>query len=237
MSRNTYQSYTPDTPLDTMRADFIRRAAMCTALTGRYPALAEVAGQAAEIAGEIDAHAADLRAVEDDAVRAKALEDAEKIDVIDVYGTLRTMLGLQDRDHLFAFLPDPPSVLGRMPSRKFSERLTQALANLEQLPAESTLRGDFVPRLREEMAGFRRADEAEDDVRRRLRSTRLGMVVYKSELARARDAQLGVVQTATRDRAKTVLFTLPWRKSSAAVEPAEPPAPVAPVAPSPVPPA
>jgi hypothetical protein len=61
------------------------------------------------------------------------------------------------------------------------------------------------------MDGFQRADQTEDSVRTQLRSARLGMNVYKSELARVRDAQLGTIQTITRDRAKTGMFTIPWR--------------------------
>jgi hypothetical protein len=125
-------------------------------------------------------------------VRAKAVEDAGKLDVVDVYTGLRGMMTVQQRDQLFAFLPDP-------------------------------LRRDYLSRLQTEVEEFRRADEAEDAVRLRVRSARLGLLVYKSELARARDAQLGTIQTILGDRAKAAAFTIPWRRNAQDDDATEPP--------------
>ena len=57
----------------------------------------------------------------------------------------------------------------------------------------------------------------------------------RSELARVPDAQFGTIQSVTRDRAKTALFTIPWRKapeSADETEPVQPPAPATESAPA-----
>jgi hypothetical protein len=42
----------------------------------------------------------------------------------------------------------------------------------------------------------------------------MALTLYKSELAQAREAQLGSVLTALKDREKVAMCTLPWRKLS-----------------------
>jgi hypothetical protein len=42
----------------------------------------------------------------------------------------------------------------------------------------------------------------------------MALTLYKSELAQAREAQLGSVLTALKDREKVAMCTLPWRKPS-----------------------
>ena len=212
MSQNTYQTYSFETPIDTMRSDFIRRKAMCAALAGRYSVLQEVGSACDAIVVQIDARRAELQGAEDALVRAKALEDAEKIDAVGAYATARAMMGAQDRSKLFAFLPEPPSSLGRMPSSRFSERLSQAISNLRKLPEEHPVRKEYLGKLEAEQGAFDAADRAEDEVREQVRGLRLGLLVYRSELARVRDAQLGAVQAATGDRSITAQFTIPWRR-------------------------
>jgi hypothetical protein len=224
MGKSSYQSYTPETPIEIFRSDFIHRQAICVALAASYPALTPVGAECGTIVAAIDARDADIQAVLDEAVRAKAVEDAGKLDVVDVYTELRGMMTVQQRDQLFAFLPDPPSALGRLGTKKFADRVALAVTNLQRLPESDPLRRDYLSRLQAEVEEFRRADEAEDAVRLRVRSARLGLLVYKSELARARDAQLGTIQTILGDRAKAAAFTIPWRRNAQEDDATEPPA-------------
>jgi len=228
MGKSSYQSYGPETPIEIFRSDSIHRQAMCVALAAGTPALAAVGAECGTIVAAIDARDADIQAVLDDAVRAKAVEDAGKLDVIDVYAELRGMMTIQQRDRLFAFLPDPPSTLGHLGTKKFADRVAMAVTNLQRLPESEPLRRDYLSRLQAEAEEFRRADEAEDAVRLRARSARLGLLVYKSELARVRDAQLGTIQTILGDRAKAAAFTIRWRRHEQDDDAAEPTATAAP---------
>lgn len=214
MARTTYQTYTQRTPIDSFRDDLIHREAICRALAGRYPDLIEVAEEAAELVTDIDGRRGDLQRVEDDLIRARAVQSAERVDVVDVYKTLRSIMGIHAEDTVFAFLPDAPSRLGKLGAKKFVDRVAAAIENLGRLAEDDPLRVEYRPSLERELAEYQAADKAEDQTKARLRSVRLGLLVYKSELASTRDAQLGVVQTTLGDRAKTTLFTLPWRRRS-----------------------
>src|SRR5262245_15002729 len=98
MAKNTYQTYTEETPIGTYRVDLIRRSAMCAALDQRYPDLAPVAEEANTLIAQIDARRAALQQAEDDQVRARALEDVEKLDVLEVYTELRRTMAVKSQD-------------------------------------------------------------------------------------------------------------------------------------------
>jgi len=66
--------------------------------------------------------------------------------------------------------------------------------------------------LTRELAEFEAAAGGEDDTRQSLASAKLGLTLYKADLARQCNAQLGAVQQANGDRQRTALFTVPWRK-------------------------
>lgn len=215
MAKTTYQTYTDETPIDTFRADFIRRGAMCAAVSKRYPALAGVGVEADTCLMQIDTRRAALQQAEDDQVRAHALEDAEKLDVVDVYTELRRTMAAR-RDDVLTLLPDAPSTLGRLGAKNFGERANQAVANLEALPDADPLKTTLLPRLQQELAEFHAADLAEDTTRARLHSGRVALVLYKTELSQAREAQMGAVQRVLGDREKMAQFTLPWRKAAKA---------------------
>ncbi|APR83091.1 Hypothetical protein A7982_08440 [Minicystis rosea] len=228
MAKTTYQTYTDETSIDTYRTDFIHRGAMCGALAKRYPDLASVGAEADAIVGQLDARRAALQQAEDDQIRARAVEDAEKLDVIDVYTELRRTLAV--KGDVTALLPDAPSTLGRLGAKSFGERADQAVANLNALPDGDPVKATLLPKLKLELDGFHEADLAEDAVRANLQSGRTALVLYKTELTQAREAQLGTIQNILRDREKTAQFTLPWRKATKATaeEPAPAPSPVHP---------
>ncbi len=213
MAKTTYQAYTDETPIDVYRADFIRRSAMCAALAKRYPDLAGISDEAAACLAQIDTRREHLQQVEDDQVRAHAIEDVEKLDVLDVYTELRRTMAAKQYDTL-TLLPDAPSTLGRLGARNFGERVNQAVANLKALPDTDPLKTTMLPRLQQEIAEFHTADVAEDATRANLQSGRMALVLYKTELSQAREIQIGAVQKVLGDREKTVQFTLPWRKAS-----------------------
>lgn len=222
MAKNTYHTFTEDTPIDTYRSDFLRRSAMCTALVKRYPAFAGIASQAGATVAQIDTRQSELRAVEDDLIRARALEDVEKLDVIDMYTELRRTMTAKSYDVL-TLLPDSPSSLRRIGTATFSERVQLAIASLKELSDDDEIKKAFLASLEKELADFQTADKAEDTTRAAVQGKRVALTLYKAELAQAREAELGTIQNVLRDRDKTSLFTVPWRKSRRLGEPdAEP---------------
>jgi hypothetical protein len=106
-----------------------------------------------------------------------------------------------------------PSVIGRLGAKEFGERMSAAIANLKTLPDGDPLKATFLPLLEQESAEFELADKAEDVTRRNLQSGRTALLLYKAELSQVRMAQLGAIQNVLRDREKTALFTVPWRKT------------------------
>ena len=221
MAKNTYQTYTEDTPIDTYRADFLRRSSMCAAIATKFPALAAIATQAGDTVAQIDAKRAALREAEDDQIRARALEDVAKLDVIDVYTELRRTMSAKSYDVL-TLLPDAPSSLRRVGTATFTERASLAVSNLKALPDGDAIKTAFLAKLEQELADLAQADKAEDATRAALNSSRVALTLYKAELSQAREAELGAVLNALRDREKTALFTMPWRKSSKSAGDAEP---------------
>lgn len=215
MAKNTYQTFTNETPISVYREDFIRRGALCAALSKRHPALAPIGQEADAILAQIDQRSASLQSLEDNQVRARALEDAEKFDTIEVYTELRRTMFAKNID-FSAILPDAPSSLDRLNAKSFGERMDLAVANLKALPDGDALKSAFLAPLEKELAEFATADKAEDVSRINLRSGKAGLLVYKSELSQAREAQLGAILTILRDRERTALFTIPWRKISKA---------------------
>jgi hypothetical protein len=221
MAKTQYQTYSEETPIDTYREDFIRRGALCGALAKRYPALAAIGTEADDILAQIDSRRGALQRAEDDQIRARAIEDAEKIDVIDTYTELRGTMAGKKYDVL-TLLPDAPSTLGRLGAKNFGERADRAMANLKALPEGDAMKTTLLPKLERELAEFHEADVAEDTARANLKSGRMALLLYKTELSQAREAQLGAIQSILRDREKTVQFTIPWRKASRAAEDAAP---------------
>lgn len=213
MAKTTYQNYAPETPSDIFRSCFIRRGAMCTALSKRYPALAAIGAEADAIVAQMDAKFTALQQAEDDQIRARAVEDAEKLDVVDVYTELRRTLFAKKVD-VQTLLPDAPSAIGRLNAKEFGERMSVAISNLKTLPDGDPQKATFLPLLEQESAEFDLADKAEDETRRNLQSGRTALLLYKAELSQVRMAQLGAIQNVLRDREKTALFTVPWRKTS-----------------------
>jgi hypothetical protein len=186
---------------------------MCAALAKRYPDLAPVGKMADDIVLQIDTRRAALQQAEDDQLRVRAIEDAEKLDVVDVYTELRRTLTAKNHD-VATLLPDAPSVLGRMNAKTFGERADQAVANLQSLPAGDPLKTTLLPKLQQELDEFHKADLAEDVARNALQSGKVALVLYKTELSQAREAELGAIQNVLKDREKTAQFTIPWRKTS-----------------------
>jgi len=213
MAKNTYQTYTDETPIETYRSDFIRRSAMCGAIAQRYPDLAAVATEANAVLGQIDGRLGGLQQAEDDQVRAKALEDVAKLDVVDIYAELRGIMSAKGRD-VMTLLPDAPSALGRLGAKTFRERADRAVANLKALPDGDALKADLLPKLQQELAEFREADVAEDVTRGSLQSGKMALLLYKTELSQVRETQLGAIQKVFGDRDRTAQFTIPWRKAS-----------------------
>lgn len=215
MLKTNYQTYTDETSIEAYRADFIRRGAMCAAISKRYLELAAVGVEAEAVLAQIDTRRANLQQAEDDQIRAHALEDVEKLDVVEAYAELRRTMAAKRYDVL-TLLPDAPSTLGRLGAKNFGERANQAVANLKALPDTDPLKTTLLPRLQQELAEFHAADVAEDATRANLQGGRVALAVYKAELSQAREAQLGAVQKVLGDREKTAQFTLPWRKASRA---------------------
>lgn len=226
MAKNTYQTFTNETPIGVYREDFIRRGALCAALSKKHPTLAPIGQEAEAILAQIDQRITSLQSLEDNQVRARAIEDAEKLDALEVYTELRRTMFAKNVD-ISAILPDAPSSLNRLNAKSFGERMALAVANLKALPDGDTLKTVFLSPLEKELGEFTTADQAEDVTRTNLQSGKAGLLVYKSELSQAREAQLGSIQAILRDREKTALFTIPWRKTSKTDAedgaPAEPP--------------
>jgi hypothetical protein len=222
MGKTTYQTFTVETPIDTFRTDFIHRSAMCGAIATRYPAVADVGKEADAILSQIDTRRAELQAAEDDQTRARALENAAKIDVVDIYTELRRTMAVKNYD-VMTLLPDAPSTLNRLGAKTFGERSKQAVANLNVLPDDDIVKTTLLPKLQKELAEFNEADLAEDATRAAVRSERMALVLYKTELSQARETQMGAIQKALGDRERTVQFTVPWRKASRTTEDEPPP--------------
>lgn len=213
MAKNTYQSYTEDTPIHFYRADFVHRGAICAALSPRFSDLTRIAAEANAIVTQIDTRLAALQDAEDDQIRARAIEDAEKIDAVDVYTELRRTMFAKQYD-VATILPDAPSTLRRMRSERFADRANAALANLKTLPDHDPLRVVFLDVLERELTEFNNADQAEDKKHGAVKSGKVALTLYKSELAEAREAQLGAILAMLKDREKVAMCTLPWRKAS-----------------------
>ncbi len=213
MAKNTYQTYTEETPIPLYRGDFVYRGAMCIALEERHPGLGSIGADANAIVTQIDGRLAALQDAEDDQLRARAVEDAEKLDVVDVYTELRRTMSAKKYD-VAAILPDAPSILHRLSADKFAARAEAAVSNLKALAENDPIRVAFLATLEKELAEFHTADKAEDHTRAALRSGSVALTLYKAELAQAREAQLGSILSTLKDREKTAGFTLPWRKAS-----------------------
>ncbi len=230
MAGSSYQTYTSETPISAFRADFIHREAVCSAFAKRYPELADVAAEARQVVEVIDGRRGAVEKAEDDEIRARAVEDLEKADAIDAYATLRGLVGVYDEERLLAFLPDAPSALKRLGVKDLRGRVAAAIAGLRSLPDGTNRYAELVGALERELAALDAADGAEDATRAQLKSVRLALMVYRGELAAARDRQLGTVQKVLEDRTRVGLFTLPWRKRAAERPVEEDPAAPAPVA-------
>jgi hypothetical protein len=207
------QTYTTETSIDAYRDDFLHREAVCRAAGTKRPPLIPIADGAKDVLAGIDAKQLEIRRVQDDLVRAAALEAAEKLDVIEAYEKARKQLAVTDQRRLFDFLPDAPSSMARYGVEKLTWYVGQAIKNLHTLPEDHQVRREFLPRLEQEFTEFKGVDVAEDEVRTNLAAMRLGMNAYKAELARIREEQLGSIQTVFGDRSKVELFTLPWRSA------------------------
>ncbi|MRG98035.1 hypothetical protein [Polyangium spumosum] len=224
MANHTYQTYTDEVQLEAFRADFIHRDAICGALEKRYPGLAAIGADANAVVAQIDSRRNELQKAEDQQIRARAIEDAEKLDVLDVYTELRRTMAVKNPKEVLTLLPDAPSALRRTTAAAFTERAGAAISNLKSLPEEHPLRLAFLKKLEIELGEFHDADKKEDLARLALQSGKVALTLYKSELSQSREAQLGAIQSLLKDREKTALFTLPWRKarkSSPAAAPAE----------------
>jgi hypothetical protein len=226
MAKGTYQTYTGETTIEAYRTDYIHRGAMAGALAKRYPALAAIGKEADSILAQIDTRRAELQQAEDDQVRSRAIEDAEKFDVVEVYTELRRTMFAKKYD-IANLLPDSPSILGRLNAKTFGARVDQAVANLQKLPAKDPMKLELLPALELELTEFHAADVAEDDTRESLNSNKVALTLYKTELSQAREAQLGAILQIVGDSEKMALFTLPWRKATKPKakddEPAAPP--------------
>ncbi|HRI66138.1 MAG TPA: hypothetical protein PK156_17945, partial [Polyangium sp.] len=117
---------------------------------------------------------------------ANAIEDAEKLDVIEVYTEMRRTLFAKTGD-VTTLLPDSPSVLGHLGMENFTKRAESAISNLKALPETDSVRMAFLPSLERELGELVAADKAEDQTRDALKTTRMALTLYKSELAQARD--------------------------------------------------
>lgn len=211
MSKNSYQTYTNDVPMTTFRTEFVHRGAICGALAPRYPDLAAIATECDTIVKQIDSRLADLQDAEDQQIRARAIEDAEKIDAVDVYTELRRTMAAKNYD-VATILPDAPSALRRLNAERFTDRARAAVANLKTLAETDPVRVAFLATLEKELTEFQNADKAEDVTTLAIKSGRVALTLYKTELAEVRNAQLGAAQAVLKDREKVAMLTLPWRK-------------------------
>lgn len=214
MPTNTYQTYTAETPIHVFREDFLRRDAMCAAAAKKTPTFQPIADEAAATVAAIDQQRAAQQATEDALTRARALEDLAKIEAVDIYAQLRLTWSAQDKKLALTMLADPPSLMARYEPKEFTEKVALAFDGLGRLPEGDPVRAAFLGLATAEFEEFRAADLAEDEARRALAGAKLSMTVYKADLARRRNAQLGAIQQITGDRAKTAMFTVPWRKAS-----------------------
>lgn len=211
MSNTKYQTFTEDTPIDIYREDFLRRSALCAALSKRYPALAPIGLEAKAKVAEIDTKTGLLRRLQDDLICAKALEDAEKLDVVEAYAEMRKTMSAKKYDYM-TLAPDAPSSLSPRGPATFIERVNLAMANIHALPDGDGIKTAFMPVLEGEYAEFQTADKAEDQARIALSTAKMALTLFKMELAEAREAQLGAIQAVVKDRAMVPMFTIPWRK-------------------------
>jgi hypothetical protein len=211
MGKTTYQSYTPDVPIAAFREDFLHRSAMCGALAKRHPSLQDIAKEADAIVVQLDSKIAGLQKAEDDQTRARAIEIAEKLDVVELYTELRRTMFAKN-DDIATLLPDTPSAVRRLGITSTAERIEVAISNLSALPAGDPIKEAFLTKLQQEHAELDLADKAEDKTRLALQSGRVALTLYKSELSQAREAQMGKIQSVLMDREKTAMFALPWRK-------------------------
>jgi hypothetical protein len=212
MSKNTYQTYTEETPISGFRSDFVHRGAMCAALGPRYPDLKPIAAECDALVSQIDGKLSGLQRAEDDQIRARAIEIAEKLDVTDLYTELRRTMFAKSYD-IATLLPDAPSSLKRLGIASTSQRISVAISNLSTLPDSDEIKAAFLSKLQKEAADLEAAGRAEDKTTLALQSGRVALTLYKSELSQTREAHMGRIQTALADREKTATFTLPWRKS------------------------
>lgn len=222
MGRTTYQTFTAEVPIGTFRDDFIHRSAMCAAIAKRYPDLQTIATEAEAITVQIDSKMANLQKAEDDQLRARAIEIVEKLDVVELYTELRRTMFAKNYD-IETVLPDAPSALRRLGITSAAERITVAISNLSALPAGDPIKDAFLTKLQTEHAELDAADKAEDKTRLGVHSGRIALTLYKSELSQVREGQMGKIQTVLKDREKSSMFALPWRKVG---KPADEPATV-----------
>lgn len=238
MAKGTYQTYTNETSIGDYRADNIHRGAMCAALAKRFPALGPIGTEANGIVAQIDSRIGAMQQAEDDLIRARAIEDAEKLDVSDMYTEIRRTLFAKNYD-VSTLLPDAPSTLGRLGVKNFGARVDQAVANLKSLPDSDPMKTALLPVLETELAEFHAADVAEDKNRTSFSGAKVAMTLYKTELSQTREVQLGAILNVLGDSEKMAMFTLPWRKTAKSKDdepaPAPPAASSTPEAPKPTP--
>lgn len=213
MPKNQYQTFTAETPLAVFREDFLRRAAMCAALSIRYPELGLIATDCEACVVEIDARMILIQQAQDAQVRAKAAEDVEKMELVDAYTEARRTMSAKNYE-VITILPDMPSVLARKRTEVLSERVDVAIARLNALPDGDLIRTAFVPIIEKEFDDFKKADKAEDQTSAALEAMRLSVTLYKTGLSQRREAQLGQLLAALRDKEKVAQLTIPWRKTS-----------------------
>jgi hypothetical protein len=142
-------------------------------------------------------------------VRARAIETAEKLDVIEAHDILRKQLAAYEPKRVIEFMPVPPSTAAKLALEKFDGRVSQAISDVKGLPETHPVRRDFLPALEREFAEFQTADTAADVVRRNLATARIALTTLKVELAQTRDRELGRIQIIFGDRLKVDFFTLP----------------------------
>ena len=224
MAKTTWQTYTDQTPISTFRADFVRRGALCAALATRHPSLGAIAAESKGIVAAIDSRRDTMQEADDAQIIANAIEDAEKLDVVDVYTDMRRTMFAKKYD-VMKIVPDAPSALGRLGADSAIKRTELALSNLTVLAVDDPIRVEFAPLLQKELAELQTADKTEDNALAALKACRLALTLYKSELTQVRESQLGTILTILKDREKAALCTMPWRKPSSTKNddtPAEP---------------
>jgi hypothetical protein len=205
------QTYTEQTPIDAYRDDALHRASMCEALGRKKPELVPVSDAATAVVTAVDGKIVGLRQAMDALVRSKALETAEKLDMIEAYEMTRKILSAYEGNRLMTYMPEPPSRLTRSGNTTLNEWVSTSITSLKTLPEDSPVRRDFLPTLEREFAEYKDADQAEDTVRLTLSGVKLALNTYKAELSQAREEQLALILAVYKDRSKLELFTLPWR--------------------------